>query len=344
MNKYEQLIEHIINENEKAASELFHQIVVEKSRDIYESLMDEEEDEQMDENFGGNPAADFVQDVQDEQQQGLEQGIGEDDEEGEEFELGGDDEEFGDEETFGGEEEHGEHGEIIGKIDDLEAQLADLKAMLAGEEAGEEHEMGDMDHDMGDEESMGDEEHSDFDADMMEAEEDDEEDDEEDLEESKKTDKKPVNKKDDKKAKKSDVEIMKEYVDKIGEIYKQEPASGEGKTVGTGGDAPTVNKKSISLEKGPDFGGTSGNIVKGGANENPDGKQYKGPNNAYSKGQGQIEVTQRQVNQPGGKGADKFFNHKETAYEKNRGKEGQTTDGSVPVAKKSVQVQNTGKK
>ena len=42
MNKYEQLIEHIINENEEAAKELFHQIVVEKSRDIYESLMDEE--------------------------------------------------------------------------------------------------------------------------------------------------------------------------------------------------------------------------------------------------------------------------------------------------------------
>ena len=42
MNKYEQLIEHIINENEQAARELFHSIVVEKSREIYESIMDEE--------------------------------------------------------------------------------------------------------------------------------------------------------------------------------------------------------------------------------------------------------------------------------------------------------------
>ena len=42
MNKYEKLIEHIINDNEQAARELFHEIVVEKSRDIYESLMDEE--------------------------------------------------------------------------------------------------------------------------------------------------------------------------------------------------------------------------------------------------------------------------------------------------------------
>ena len=42
MNKYEQLIEAIISEDDAQAKELFHQIVVEKSRDIYESLMDEE--------------------------------------------------------------------------------------------------------------------------------------------------------------------------------------------------------------------------------------------------------------------------------------------------------------
>lgn len=42
MNKYEQLIEFIINEQEDKARELFHQIVVEKSREIYENLIDEE--------------------------------------------------------------------------------------------------------------------------------------------------------------------------------------------------------------------------------------------------------------------------------------------------------------
>jgi hypothetical protein len=41
MNKYEQLIEHIINEDESKARALFHTIVVERSREIYESLMDE---------------------------------------------------------------------------------------------------------------------------------------------------------------------------------------------------------------------------------------------------------------------------------------------------------------
>ena len=43
MNKYEQLIEHIINDETDKARELFHTIVVEKSRDIYESLIDEQD-------------------------------------------------------------------------------------------------------------------------------------------------------------------------------------------------------------------------------------------------------------------------------------------------------------
>ena len=40
--KYEQLIDLIINEQEDKARELFHDIVVEKSREIYENIMDEE--------------------------------------------------------------------------------------------------------------------------------------------------------------------------------------------------------------------------------------------------------------------------------------------------------------
>lgn len=40
--KFEKLIDLIINENEEQARELFHEIVVEKSREIYESIMDEE--------------------------------------------------------------------------------------------------------------------------------------------------------------------------------------------------------------------------------------------------------------------------------------------------------------
>jgi hypothetical protein len=44
-SKFEQLIEYVINDEEAKAKELFHDIVVEKSREIYENLMNEEEEE-----------------------------------------------------------------------------------------------------------------------------------------------------------------------------------------------------------------------------------------------------------------------------------------------------------
>ena len=39
-NKFEQLLELLINEEQDKAEALFHEIVVEKSRDIYEGLAD----------------------------------------------------------------------------------------------------------------------------------------------------------------------------------------------------------------------------------------------------------------------------------------------------------------
>ena len=45
MNRFEQLIEYVINDEDAKARELFHDIVVEKSREIYENLMQEEEAE-----------------------------------------------------------------------------------------------------------------------------------------------------------------------------------------------------------------------------------------------------------------------------------------------------------
>ena len=41
-NKFESLLELLINEENDKAEALFHEIVVEKSRDIYENLADEE--------------------------------------------------------------------------------------------------------------------------------------------------------------------------------------------------------------------------------------------------------------------------------------------------------------
>jgi hypothetical protein len=48
-SKFEQLIEYVINDEEAKAKELFHDIVVEKSREIYENLMNEESEEELDE-------------------------------------------------------------------------------------------------------------------------------------------------------------------------------------------------------------------------------------------------------------------------------------------------------
>jgi hypothetical protein len=326
MNKYEQLIEHIINEDEQAAKELFHQLVVEKSRDIYESLMDEE--------VGGNEAQSFVQDITNQDTAAQEQGLGEDDEEmdlGGDEEFGTDDDEMPGEETFGdeemGDEEGKDHAEIEGTLAAIEAQLADLKSMIGGDEGG-----------MNDEGGMDDGE-SDFD---MDGEEEGEHDMEgmnmesanpfaksgsgmsgsgksgsgmsgSGIKEAMKTSGSGVGvsgKSGSGKSgsgkmesyKKTDVEIMKEYVDKIGEIYKQEPATGEGKTVGTGGNEPTVNTKSTSLDKGPDFGGTNENILSGkGNNESPDGKPFKKPSNEYSKKEGTLPGAGTFKNVPGNK-------------------------------------------
>ena len=45
-NKFEQLLDLIVNEEHEKANELFHEIVVEKSREIYENLIAEEEEEE----------------------------------------------------------------------------------------------------------------------------------------------------------------------------------------------------------------------------------------------------------------------------------------------------------
>ena len=45
-NKFEQLTQLFIPEDEQGAKDLFHEIVVEKSRDIYEGLVDEEQVEE----------------------------------------------------------------------------------------------------------------------------------------------------------------------------------------------------------------------------------------------------------------------------------------------------------
>ena len=56
IKKFEQLMDLVINEDNDRANELFHEIVVERSREIFESIMAEEEemeDDVMEDDMGG---------------------------------------------------------------------------------------------------------------------------------------------------------------------------------------------------------------------------------------------------------------------------------------------------
>ena len=313
MNKYEQLIEHIINDEEDKARALFHDIVVEKSRDIYESLMDEEYTE---EDIGGNQVEDMVDEISMDETDG----IGE----GDDSEM-----DMGDEMVVGMDDEEGEHGDedLEQKVMDLESELEALKAefeQLMGDEESDMDDMeadsADMDLDMDDEMSNDDE--------MMEAKDEDEDEEEEDddemsesVHESKQT----------RALQKTAVDLMREYVEKI-----SAPSNTEFTPVGTGagGDKPAGNTSNPVAGKN-DMGGSAANIAKGGSEQAPDGTSPKGKADGHLvKNAQEIDVAKRNVNKVGGnKGAQDFYNSKAKA----KAGEGQTTDGSVPTNKRSIE-------
>jgi len=144
--KFEQLIELIINENEEQARELFHDIVVEKSREIYESIMDEEMmDDGMEEGMVGE-VGDLLDEINAE-----ESGMTE------EEDMDMDDEEVIDidADDMGGDEEHAEIEDAVVRIEDkLDQLMAEFEQIMGGDE-GEEADLGDEE---GEEEDFGDEE------------------------------------------------------------------------------------------------------------------------------------------------------------------------------------------
>jgi hypothetical protein len=334
MNKYEKLIEYIINENEQKARELFHEIVVEKSRDIYESLMDEE---QMGETFGGNGPEELANEIQGDHTGGIAEEEGE-----EEFSLDGEDSEDEDElggdlppTDMGGDDMGGDEPATKADIDELKDMFAEIQAQLDGGDSDmepEEEPMGDMDSMDGPAE-VGAEEPK-FGEGMMEAEESDEdtEDDKEDKEDKDEVKEAKSN------GPKSVAQLMREYVDQIGQVYGGEGDNAEGTESGNGKKVP-VNTKSVTRTNGPDFGGTSKNLNRGGSEQSPDGKPVPKPNNEYSKGEGKLSNEKFQ-NAPGG---SKKTSPVGKNWESANSPEGQTTGGKVPVADKSVLKQNTGK-
>jgi hypothetical protein len=128
--KFEQLIDLIINENEEQAKALFHDIVVEKSREIYESMMEEDE---LEEGMGGQVGG--LLDEIDMEEQGMNE---EDDVEG--------DDEFADIDVDAEDDGEMPEGDLEDRVVELEDKLDELMAEfeeLMGAEEGEEDFGGD---------------------------------------------------------------------------------------------------------------------------------------------------------------------------------------------------------
>lgn len=138
-SKFEQMLEHLINEEQDKAKELFHQLVVEKSREIYENILSEdfdEEDKEDDDDddvkenseiteqpFGGDETDDFISDVEENPVHSFDAEMDTDHDSEDEFSLGG--EETDKEEVL----------DAVEKLEDL------LQRFLDAEEGEEEHDM-----------------------------------------------------------------------------------------------------------------------------------------------------------------------------------------------------------
>jgi hypothetical protein len=302
-SKFEQMLEHLINDNEAKARELFHDIVVAKSREIYENLLadDFETEEGMEgempmepeEAMGGDEADDMLGDVEADDDMGGEDDMGD---------MGGDD--FGGEDDMemGGEEELGD------RLDDLEAELEALKdefESLMGNEEGEDGDMGGDDmggDDMGGDEFGGEEEEGEEEGMYFEKrDEDDEEDDSDDEQ--------------------TDEDFIREYVEKVG--------GKDYTTFGKMGD-DGVNTKSIVAGKN-DMGGTAKNLNQGGTETPTFANQGQLKGNGVFKGSKPQLQDGGNINKPGGNAGKTAFKKKEPGHgaeKKGTGDNGDKSAGS----------------
>jgi hypothetical protein len=172
IKKFEKLIDLVINEDNERANELFHEICVEKSREIFESILAEDdmdmEDDSLEEGEDGGmggQVGDLLDEINAE-----EEGMTEDEEE--DIDFGDEEVEFGSDEDAEG-EEGGEEIEdavirIEDKLDQLMAEFEDI--MGGGADAGDDMDFGGEEDDMGDDMDFGDEDDMDeSDASVMEA-------------------------------------------------------------------------------------------------------------------------------------------------------------------------------
>jgi hypothetical protein len=343
MSKYEKLIEYIVNEQDEKARELFHQLVVERSRQIYESLIDEEDLAEI----GGDEVEDLVDEISTD-----EEGMLEAEDEDEDAEMDMDDaeddmddaemdmddaEDDMDDAEMDMDDHHADMGgneELEDRIMDLEDSLDELKREFEELMGQGDDDMGgdmDMDMDMDADADMGGDMDMDADADMG----DDEMNpmpEEMQMYEAKKVKKEEMlkAKKAKDKKKMTEAEWIREYVEKIGEPFPGN--NSETSEVGAGGSA-TLNKKSIVAGKN-DMGGSTQNIARGGSEADPKGTPSNKPSGLLKSGGDLIGKVQNSPGANAGKTGYKTSAGKE--YSKANGKEGQTTAGSMSVDKKSL--------
>ena len=290
-NKFEKMLELLVNEDKEAAQELFHEIVVEKSRDIYESLLedeaevDEATDEEVDEATDEEVDEATDEDLDESDDETVEEGFDLD-----EFEVEADPMEMKpkdqtdnmmadlgmDDEGEEGDEE-GE-GDVEDRVEDLEDALDDLKAefekMMAGDDDGEDDE--------GEEEPE--EEAFAFEASDEEVEEATDEEVDEATDEE--VDEAADEEVDESKEPQTAGEQMREYVEKVSA------------TMGDNG----ANTKS-TVAGANDMGGTAGNLNQAGSDASAEagaGSTVKG--NALSDTSAK-DMNTKNVNVPGGKAA-----------------------------------------
>jgi hypothetical protein len=259
-NKFEQMLESLVNDDQARAKELFHQIVVEKSREIYENLLAEEFDEDVEE---AREDDDMEESMSDDD---MEEGMDDDTDEGLDMSMEADDEpgmddagdmdmpamdkgdDFIDDVTGDADSPEEVVADIGAAVDDLDALVAELEDAIAAFDSGKDSE---PEMDMDDEDDTMSKEQYAF----------------------------------------EDEQMMREYVEKVGEAYKG------GKVAGTS-EAGGANTKSIIAKKN-DMGGTTANIAKGGEGG---GNKTSLPGHANAKTE-----NLGNVNVPGGKAGVKHL-------------------------------------
>jgi hypothetical protein len=238
--KFEQLLDLLVNEEMDKANELFHEIVVEQSRSIYENLIAEEEEEEMDE--ASDEDDESVDEAEEEDEESVEENMDLEDSymmdgDDEKDTMGGDpsDDLGGDVgmDDMGGDDEGGEDSAIMdikNAIEELEAAFAELEMAHGG---------GDADMSFGSDEEkpgMGDEDEG-----MMMG-----------MHEGRR--------------------MTREYVEKVGNDWEKNSQKTDGDYAGAGTgekqSKPVAGKSPVSSGKGkPTTGATAGNIAKSDTGE-----------------------------------------------------------------------------